>query len=402
MALPGQVPTVTTVEDPPLQTSPDLQQSPIPDNCTLSFRIKKYGLIPLLDKAGAIIPAKPILPVLKNFRITATGSSLTIAATDLDQSLITTSTLVSIDKSGTALIPAKRLIDCVREAPDGELTITVVNGEAHITADRTSWNLKLMVGQDYPHLPDPKHTTWNEINRTKFIGWIRSVRHAAATDAVRPSLMVVNVKNGRIRASDGVRFAQTEVGSGIPIEMSIPIRAVDDLLKILERSTEEQIHLGEDEDSLFFRAGVDIFITQKLNSTFPDVDVLLLKPTLTNDQQLRVNRTDFLKAIKRVRITADPDTSAVILYLTHNEMRVCSKDKYGSTAEEIVDTLWNSPDREVAFNHTHLVAMLSNSTQETCNFYFGKDTRNRPLPIVLKDENGSIGVLNALRLSWLQ
>jgi DNA polymerase-3 subunit beta len=367
----------------------------------LKLKTKKFALQSLLDKAASVVPTKDLLPVLKNFLIVAEPGHVRVIATDLELSVIATSEMVTVQEAGTAVFPAKRLLDIVKEAEDGDLEISVEKGEALIEVGKTHWKLKLMDGSDYPELPDASEVEWYEVDRAKLIGAIRSVRYAAATETVRPSLMMIDVEDGNMRASDGVRFQQVPVGDKTP-DMQIPINAVDDLLKTLNTTEAQKIAIGEDEDCLIFKIGGDVFIAQKLNAKFPDVNEMLLKPALANDKELNVDRQDLVSAIKRVRITADPETSGIVLELKPDAMIVRSKDKYGSTCEEEITAKWSDGERNIAFNHQHLLDMLTMADVKSCQFFLGQDTKTRPSPLLLKDESsGMVGVLNQVRLDWL-
>lgn len=377
----------------------EVEKSEVPG---FKLKTKKFALQHLLDKAQWVIPTKDLLPVLKNFLVEVSPGKVRVTATDLELSIVASNEMVDVEKSGRAVFPARRLLDIVREAGDGDIEIEVKDGEARIEVNRTQWTLKLMSGADYPELPDVSKLKFHQIDRAKFIAAIRAVRYAAATETVRPSLMLIDVTNGEMRASDGVRFQQIKVGKDIPIDIQIPINAVDDLIKILHTSESPTIEIGEDENTLIFRVSGDVFLAQKLNATFPDVNDMLLKPALANDQELHADRQDLVSAIKRVRITADPETSAIVLHLDKDRMLVTSKDKYSSTCEEEVDVSWSGPKRKVAFNHTHLLDMLDMTDVKTCKFFLGPDTKTRPSPILLRDdETGLLGVLNQVRVDWI-
>lgn len=397
--------TAETLEPQVEEETPETEEDegPVFDTTSsLKFRTKKFALQHLLEKAASVVPTRDLLPVLKNFMVVAQPGLIRVAATDLELSVVAVSEMVSVEGAGSAVFPAKRLLEIVREAEDGELEINVDHGEAHIAVGRTSWTLKLMPSDEYPPLPDADDIEFTTIDRGKFIGSINSVKYAAATETVRPSLMLIDVTNGQMRASDGVRFQQVKVEPNIP-DIQIPINAVDDLLKILRTTESNEVELGEDDNSLVFRVAGDIFVAQKLTAIFPDVDSQLVKPALLNDQKLNVDREDLVAAIKRVRITADPETSAIVLELGKNKLTVRSKDKYGSTATEELDVFWEGPERQVAFNHVHLIQMLDMLDLKSCPFFLGTDTKTRPTPLLIRDDsNGLIGVLNQLRVDWLQ
>jgi DNA polymerase-3 subunit beta len=371
------------------------------EGVVLRLSTKKFSLQTLLEKAIAIVPTKDIMPVLKNFYVDAKAGSIRIAATDLELSLVVTTDMVAVQVPGVAVFPAKRLLEIVKEAEEGDLLLEVKDGTAHIQIGRTRWSIKLMDGSDYPSLPTLSKIKFHFIDRSKFLAAISSVRYAAATDTVRPSLMMISILSGRMRAADGVRFQQV-VLEDFPLDIQIPINAVDDLVKILKTTETEQIEVGETDSTIIFRVAADVFVAQKLMADFPNVDEILLKPALTNDQELYVDRKELIAAIKRVRITADPETSAVRLILTKDNMRVTSKDKYGSHAEEELDVKWDSGDREVAFNHSHLLDMLYMADVKTCKMLLGADTKTRPSPLRLVDaDTGTDGILNQVRLEWI-
>ena len=163
-----------------------------------------------------------------------------------------------------------------------------------------------------------------------------------------------------------------------------------------------EIGVAQTEHALLFRFGVVLLICQKSAARFPDVDEVLLKPTLVNDQELRVDREALRGAVRRVRITADENTSAVVLSLNAGSVSVECKDRRGGFAVETIPAEWAHPPRHVAFNHRHLADLLSATTSETCVFRLGKDLKTKPSPLLLEDpEEGFTAVLSQIRLDWL-
>lgn len=372
----------------------------------LAFRTKKFAVQALLDKAAGVVPSKDSVPVLKNFHVEAADGKLRIAATDLELSVIASTAMVTVDRPGRALLPAGRLIQIVREAEDGELHLDVSDRVGVVQVGRTKWTLTLQDEAEYPELPDIGSTEMQLVDREKFLNALKSVRYAASSDTVRANLMIVDVRKGQMRASDGTRFQQASIGD-FPMDVQIPIAATDDLVKSLQSTDTPTIALGEDENHLIFRIGGDHFIARKLTVEFPDMEEQLLKPVLSNDQELQVSRNELIQAIKQVRITADQETSAVTLSLKASEadgsakMVVASRDKYDSQAETELDVSWSGADRTVALNHQHLLAMLAMTRAKSCSFFLGPDKKKKPSPILLRDvEAGTLGVLSQTRVDW--
>jgi len=376
----------------------------------IGFTIKRFILQLLLDRAATVVPTRDVMPVLKNFQIDVRPGRLRVIASDTELSMIATTELVEVDAPGVAVFPARKMLDIVREADEGDVRIRVRGQAAAITIGRTTWNLMLAGGADYPAMPEITEVTLVAVERAAFAASLHAVRYAACRDANRASLNMIDVAHGRMTACDGARFAQAGTAE-LPFTCQIPIGAVDDLLKLLKGSDLTDIHVGESKLHLIFRLGADVFIVNKLIAQFPDLEALWLRPALSNKQPLRVERADLLTAIKRVRITADPNTSAIGLHLAPaapgapgapGRLSVSARDKYKNAAEETIDEVgWDGPERTLVVNHAFLTDMIGGHTGPTLTFLLGEDTKTRKAPLLLRDpDTGTVAVVQQMLLDW--
>jgi DNA polymerase-3 subunit beta len=367
----------------------------------LKIRTKRFVFQALFEKASSVVPSKDIMPVLKNFQVEALAGRLRVVATDLELSVVTTTEMVQTERTGVAVFPAKKILEIIREAEDEDMVIDVQDGVASITVGPSSWTLRLQNGDDYPPLPEISEIQLHEVDRVKFLGAVNSVRLAAAADTTRPSLMMINVQDGKMTACDGTRIQQALL-PGFPLAIQIPIGAVEDLVKLLRTTDLAEVGIGESDYHLVFRIGTDVFIANKLMAQFPDVEVMLLQPALRNSERLLVDRGDLATAVKRVKITADPETSAIVLRLDTNSLTVESKDKFGNAAVERLDASWARSSRLVVVNHKFLTDMLSMYDGKSCLFKLGEDTRSRKSPVMLVDEEtGVTGIIQQMRADWV-
>lgn len=387
-----------------IQLMPDGPES---DSTKVRFETKKFSLLAQLDKAQSCLPSKDIMPVLKNFLVEATPGRLRIITTDLEMSIIAESQMVTVQASGTVVIPSRQLLEIVREAKEELLVLEVEGGTATITVAKTQWELKLSDSSEYPKLPEVEDLDFYPVSRTKFLDAINSVRYAAARETVRPTLMMLDVAEGFMRASDGLRFQQANVKEWWPeglTELQIPINSVETLVKLLKTSEVDLVEIAEaPPNHLVFKIGADHYMANKLDAEFPDVGEMTLKPALANKMSLRVDREELVSAIKRVRITADEQTSAVVIDLEPNKLVASSKDKFGNTAREDIDVFWDSPEHRYSFHAGHFLDMLAMTDAKSCHFKMGEGTKTRPAPVLLTDDDvaGNYGVLNQIRLDFL-
>jgi DNA polymerase-3 subunit beta len=370
----------------------------------MEFHAKRYVLWAMLDKASKVVPSRDTMPVLKNFYVEATPDEVRVAATDLELSLIVDAQLVHVDQPGSAIIPSRKLLEIVAAAEDEEAYIRVADGRCHIDIGRASWTLTINTQPDaYPPLPDVSAEFAAEVNRAELLGAFQMVERAAGRATARPNLMVLDIHDGKVTGTDGVRCQQVRMESWpANVDMQIPIGAVDELIRLLRSTEAETIEVAETEDHLLFRVGQDLFVANSVAMEFPPVDQQLVVPALENDQRLTCDREELTEALRRVRITADPDTSAVVMDLTEDTLTLRCRDKMANESVESIDCGWSYEDRSVVVNHVFLMDMLKMADARTCEFYLGKDKTNSRSPLLLRDESkGMVGIVSQMRADWV-
>lgn len=368
---------------------------------TVEFTIKKFILQNMLEKAAHVISPRDVMPVLKNFQFEVNPGRLRVVASDLELSLIATTEIISVDQPGTAVFPTDKMLRIVREAQAGDAHILVRRQNASITVGPTTWNLKLQGGYDFPAMPEISDATFAVVDRAAFTGALHAVRYAACKEAERASLMMVDVTGGKMTACDGSRIQQAAIGE-LPFDFQIPIGAVDDLLKLLKGLDLATISIGQSANHLIFKLGVDVFIANKLVAQFPPMEKQLLRPALENKHELTVDREDLVKAIRRVRITADSETSAIGLRIAPDRITVVARDKYGNDATETIDAGWSHGNRTVVVNHQFLTEMLGGYDRKECSFWLGDDTKTRKTCLLLKDPHtGTVGLVQQMLGEWV-
>ena len=76
-----------------------------------------------LVAVAASVPAKTTLPILSNILLEATKDGIRLSGTDLDISVSTTVS-ASVDQEGAITLPARKLVEIVRELPSAAIRLT--------------------------------------------------------------------------------------------------------------------------------------------------------------------------------------------------------------------------------------------------------------------------------------
>lgn len=368
---------------------------------TCELRIRRFVFKEILDKAATVVPTRDVAPVLKNVQIVAKDGRLRVAATDTELSMVASTELVEILVEGTCVLPAKRMLDILKEAGEFDVHLRVCGTSAAITIGRTTWNQVLATGADFPDVSAPLgDTVLTAVGREAFAFALGQVRYAACRDANRANLMMISIAGDTMTAADGARFARIPT-EPLGFDCQIPIDAVDDLLRLLKNHDLDEIGVGQTPTGLIFTLGTDTFIVTTLLSEFPDLEAQWLRPALANKHILNVNRAELLSAIRRVRISADTNTSAIALSLSHDLVTVAARDKYRNAATEAVQAHWAGGERTLVVNHAYLTDALTHHASDWCAFALGDDTRTRKSPVLLRDaDTGGVAVLQQMNLDW--
>ncbi len=306
--------------------------------------------------------------------------------------------MVEVAHPGVAVFPAAKLLSILKEANEGDVVIDVSNQDkASVSIGTTEWSLRLQPAYDFPTMPNVEQLDYFRVDRVQFVDAMLAVKYAVGKDPSRPSLMMVNIVGGKMTACDSVRFQQVDLGEvTLPARLQIPASAVEEILRLLKTLELEYIYIAQTGDEpgsyskLIFKIGTDLFIINKLMSTFPDVEQLLLRPALSNTLKLSVDKSALLGAVKRVCINADRETAAIGLLLSPNKITVTTKDRHDNGAREEVEAEWSGTTRMIVVNHGYLVDMLTMYPDEICRFFLSDDSKSRKSPLLLRDDSSKV------------
>lgn len=368
----------------------------------LSFEIEKSTLLGLLRQVTPVIPTKDNLPALTNFHVSATADMLRITGTDLSAVVTVATKDVEIDSPGKALLPAKALMSIVSEVPnDSKVTICAFDGKAWVGAEGSSgpvqWELPIHKVATYPAI-DTK-TTLHKMPRLTFATALESVKVAVSRDTLRPAgLMSICASGNTLTTCDGNRLHQFTLDFNLPFDFNLPAPKVDLLLRMLAlQPTGEVIAVGENDRYLFFSTGTRLLMLTKFNAEFPNVERVLLRPALENNQELTVNRAELIRAIKQVRIAAEAEACSIVMDLTPGVVELSSKDRTGRRATATLKVTWGGAKTTLVFNHKHLLETLESHMSESVVILLGVDTKLRKTPLLIKDsQSGLITILQQL------
>jgi DNA polymerase III sliding clamp (beta) subunit (PCNA family) len=352
----------------------------------MCFEVQREVLLSVLNKAVGIVPTRDIIPVHLNFQVKVSEYNLVVVATNGQLSMVVNTSQVACKVEGTQAFPARTLLNIVKETNAGDVVyIEVTSSGAVVVAGSFSAEIALASGKDFPEMTELTDVVFHDVDRMQFVDAISTVRYALPGNDFggQSSLKMINIKGGKFTVCDGARFQQSRI-EGFKLNMKLPGYSITNLLKYLTATDQEMLEIGETAHQIVFRLTNAIFYMNKMSDPYPNVEQLWLRPALSNDQELIVDRQELITAIKQVKFATDNDSNALALIFNGEELKVKTKDTI-NVGSATIGCKWTGKPRTVVVNYIHFAEMLKAYPEKECKFYLGEDSRSQKSPMLLKD-----------------
>lgn len=345
----------------------------------MKFSVSSADLLKKLQIAGGAIGSNPVLPILEDFLFTISDNVLTIAATDLETSIITRLP-VNADKDGRVAVPAKILLETLKALPPQPVTFSV-NDDHHgieITSAYGKYKLAGENGDDFPKIPEPDevdavtmpgHLLTHGINNTLF---------ATSSDELRPAMtgvyFQVDFNKLTMVATDAhklVKYSFGEINSDVSTSFIVPKKALNLLKGIVP--DEEEVKMAFNKANAFFSFGETSLVCRLIDARYPDYNAVI---PVDNPNVLTVTRGDLQSSLRRIAIYANKTTNQVILNINEGSLNISAKDlDFSNEATEQLSCTYDGDPMTIGFNARFLVEMLSVLDAEEVRLEMSSPTR---------------------------
>ncbi len=173
----------------------------------MRFSISSAELKEQLNIINGAIGSNPVLPILEDFLFIVEDDKLTIVATDLE-TFITAELPVHAEENGSIAVPAKILLDTLKQLPTQPVTFfaDTENLTVTLTSAFGQYQLSAEDGNDYPKIPQPNATDNVEIPAVLLLEGINKTLFATSNDDLRPAMTGVLMQLD----DNGVTFVSTD------------------------------------------------------------------------------------------------------------------------------------------------------------------------------------------------
>jgi DNA polymerase-3 subunit beta len=328
----------------------------------MQFTVAKSALLEALQICGNAVPGKSTLPILQNFLLSASEGELRVTATDLDLG-VRIAIGVDLRQAGEIVVPARALLDVVRELPDLPVEFNVKDWHLVLRSEGGfSCRLAGVDGSEFPALPALEGEDGFQVVSGELRKLSERTLFAVSTDQTRLALNGVlwEPTAGKMAmvATDGHRlgYSSTAVESqGLTHGVIIPPKAIQQVLRVaVGEDSQVEVHLAD--GSARFRVGVVEVFTKLIEGPYPNYSQVIPK---SSSRVAVVHREDLTAIVRRVATLANRNTRQIRLSFAPGRLEISTQNlDVGGEGKDSLPIDYQGDAFDIGFNAGYLVEIL--------------------------------------------
>ena len=346
------------------------------DHKLMKFSIHRDLLLGALQKTQSVVEKKNTVQILSNILCSVQGTNLDLSATDLEVG-IKISIPIESGSDGKITIPAKQLLDIVKELPSKVIQVQKKeNNWVEIICGKSKFNVVSLSAESFPPLPLFDEKNYQPARAAALKGMIDRTAFAVSTDATRYHLNGVffePLENNlyRMTACDGHRlsFEDQEVFQKAPDlkrGIIIPRKGLMEFRKMLDEAA-ETIDLAFEKGNLFVRLPGSYLSIRLIEGEYPNYRMAIPQ---TVDRLVHIHREELNSALKRVALLANEKSKSVKLSFQNENLVITSSNPDKGEAREELMIDYHGDPIEIGFNAEYLLDYLSVIDVNLLDFQF--------------------------------
>lgn len=347
----------------------------------MDFIISSSDLQKAVMAVSKAIPTKSALPILEDFLFELDSKVLRITASDSELTLRTEVEPEGITETGRMTVPAKHLMDLLKELPDQPLTIKTVGNSAF----ECSWasgasTLPYRPADDYPQITGTDETAVKlTFPAQSLVEGITSTIYATADDEIRPAMngifFDIDTASTTLVASDAhklICYTAKDVKASEKASFILHKKPASILKTIIGKDVDE-VEISFDAKNAEFKFGQTIVICRLIVGKYPKYREVIPQ---NNSNVLKIDRVQFLNTIRRVSVCANRASNHVKFDLSEGAIEVSAQDLgFSIAAHEKIACDYEGAPLTIGFKSPFLIEILSNFSCGELEMRFLDDKR---------------------------
>ncbi|MDK9699421.1 MAG: DNA polymerase III subunit beta [bacterium] len=333
----------------------------------MRYSVPQDRYLTALERAASVVPSKTTMPILRTVHIAVQKNEMAVSATDLEL-ILTARVPVDAAEEGTAVVPARRLLDLARVLPSDQ-PVRIEDESGHYMVIHAGQGKFRIAGEEpalFPQLPVLPPDPVLKVPSSKLRRIIDKTLFAVATDELRPVLngVLFQLKSGKLRvvSTDGhrlVKWVDTATTYQAPdFDWIVPKRALEVLSKLVDSGKEMiEVEVFLAQNQLHFKVDAFVLSTRLIDGKFPMFDSVI--PT-NNPNFMTAEVKPFLSAVKRVSVFSGSLTKHIRIDLKQSEIVLQAEDPEGvGRGMEPLTVEYSGEAFTIGYNSSFLEKVLS-------------------------------------------
>ena len=358
----------------------------------LHIIVDRKSLLKAITIVENAVTENKIREVLSGIYIETHEGKAILRGTDLELS-INTEIEAQIEEEGKIVIKHKLIEEFLKQISDEKITLIEENGKLVIKASSTNTEFSLYDSENFPVQSKLENGVEYVFEKEKLLNDIENVKISASPNpenlAVNCIRMEIEEDKLKLISSDTYRLTYIEENLDDAqkgkenLSLSIPLKTIDGLIKIMKLIDEENITVKSDGSKVFFQFSNVEILTRTIDLQFPDY-----KSILNNSQhnkKILLNTKDFLSVLRRTAIFVRDNKEAKnggIFNFANNKLLLTGTSENAQIKEEIV-TIQEGGDLKISLNARFLLDYISTIEGKVTVL----ELLNNKSSVIVKDED---------------
>ncbi len=364
----------------------------------MKFSVSKEKLLAGLQTVQNVVSTRTTLPILSNVLLQAANGEVRMTTTDLDVG-VSGSIEATVEREGATTLPARRLVNIVRELPAAEVVIEVdAKNVASIRCGQSFFKILGLPEDEFPPLPKFEEAKSFTLGQQFLRDALRKTSYAISTDETRYVLngILFSFKENKLTlvATDGRRLAMVDLELEFPrsqeAEVIVPTKAVTELVRLLGDDGDVKLNIAENQ--VAFEVGGTLLVSKLIEGNYPNYRQVIPGEA---KERITLEREQFLNAVHRVSLLSSEKSNSVKLVFTKNNIEIAANTPDIGEAKESLPVVYKGREFSIAFNPEFLQAPLRNLTNDEVYL----DLIDEMSPGVIKIQSPFLYVLMPMRIS---
>ncbi len=329
----------------------------------MKFSVSSSDLLKKLTLATGVVGANTVMPILEDYLFSLTDNTLTITASNLEVTIITTLE-VNAEEDGQIAITAKILLDTLKALPEQPITFDVDLGARSVSIASAYGKYKLAgdSADDFPELPALENANTISLPGSTLISSLGKTLFATSSDELRIAMQGVyfQIEESSIIfvATDAHKLVkytfQTNKNDKID-SFIIPKKGLSLLKNALK--DDDEVVLSYNKKNAFFSFGETDVIIRLIDAKYPDYNTVI---PYDNPNFLTLDRASFQSSLRRIAIYANKSTNQVVMNISDGSLTISAQDlDFSNEATEQMACEYSGEAMNIGFNAKFLGEMLS-------------------------------------------